>query len=259
MPGSDSARRDVVRPDRIRGVVAQWPLILVLVAVWCALWQDFAPHVALAGLAFALLIVVLFPMPSIPFSGRLNPWWSLVFTVRFLVDVVRASVNVAGTVLLRGRRARGSIVGVPLRSHDDLIITLVSHALALVPGSIVLDVDRVRSVLYLHVLDATTDEDVAGFRAKALDVEAGIIRAVGTREDLELVHRYPDTAPPEEESAERRRPAAPRGTGGLHRRLPVLRRPARRKWQGGIGQQGAAPTWNGADSEAAATSTTAAG
>ena len=95
MPGSDSARRGVVRPDRIRGIVAQWPLILVMVAVWCALWQDFAPHVALTGLAFALLIIGLFPMPSIPFSGRLNPWWSLVFTVRFLVDVVRASVNVA--------------------------------------------------------------------------------------------------------------------------------------------------------------------
>ena len=102
MPGSDSARRGVVRPDGIRGIVAQWPLILVMVAVWCALWQDFAPHVALAGLAFALLILGLFPMPSIPFSGRLNPWWSLVFTVRFLVDVVRASVNVTGVVLLRG-------------------------------------------------------------------------------------------------------------------------------------------------------------
>ena len=73
MPGSDSARRGVVRPDRIRGIVAQWPLILVMVAVWCALWQDFAPHVALTGLAFALLIIGLFPMPSIPFSGRLNP------------------------------------------------------------------------------------------------------------------------------------------------------------------------------------------
>ncbi|QQE48959.1 Na+/H+ antiporter subunit E [Micrococcus luteus] len=209
MPGSDSARRDVVRPDRIRGIVAQWPLILVLVAVWCALWQDFAPHVALAGLAFALLILVLFPMPSIPFSGRLNPWWSLVFTGRFLVDVVRASVHVTGVVLLRGRRARGSIVGVPLRSHDDLIITLVSHALALVPGSIVLDVDRVRSVLYLHVLDATTDEDVEGFRATALDVEAGIIRAVGTREDLELVRRFPSSAPPAARAEDRRGPADP--------------------------------------------------
>ncbi len=201
MPGSDSARRGVVRRNRIRGIVAQWPLILVMVAVWCALWQDFAPHVALTGLAF--------PMPSIPFSGRLNPWWSLVFTVRFLVDVVRASVNVTGVVMLRGRRARGSIVGVPLRSHDDLIITLVSHALALVPGSIVLDVDRVRSVLYLHVLDATTDEDVEGFRAKALDVEAGIIRAVGTREDLELVRRFPSSAPPAARAEDRRGPADP--------------------------------------------------
>ncbi|WP_228821434.1 hypothetical protein, partial [Nocardia farcinica] len=42
----------------------------------------------------------------------------------------------------------------------------------------------------------TTDEDVEGFRATALDVEAGIIRAVGSREDLELVRRFPSSAPP---------------------------------------------------------------
>lgn len=218
MPGTDPARdaagaEHPARPHRFRDMVGQWPLIAVLVLLWCAVWEDYSLHVALAGLAFSLLVMVLFPMPRIPFSGRLNPWWFLVFTAQFLGDVVRSSVEVSKVVLLRGRAARSSIVGVRLRSHDDLVITLVSHALALVPGSIVLDVDRARSILYLHVLDATTDEDIEDFRAKALRVEAGIIKAVGTREDLELVHRYPDTAPPEEESAERRRPAAPRPGG----------------------------------------------
>lgn len=224
MPGIDPARRRAegdgraterergrtARPQRFRDVLSQWPLIAVLVLLWCAVWEDFSLHVALAGLGFSLLVMVLFPMPRIPFSGRLNPWWFLVFTVRFLGDVVRSSVEVSKVVLLRGRRARSSIVGVRLRSHDDLVITLVSHALALVPGSIVLDVDRARAILYLHVLDATTDEDIEDFRSKALRVEAGIIRAVGTREDLDLVHRHPDSAPPEDESADRRRPAYPR-------------------------------------------------
>ena len=164
MPGTDPARAGAerpARPHRVRDMVGQWPLIAVLVLLWCAVWEDYSLHVALAGLAFSLLVMVLFPMPRIPFSGRLNPWWFLVFTAQFLGDVVRSSVEVSKVVLLRGRAARSSIVGVRLRSHDDLVITLVSHALALVPGSIVLDVDRARSILYLHVLDATTDEDIA--------------------------------------------------------------------------------------------------
>lgn len=211
MPGTDPAGRPAARPRRVRDALSQWPLVAVLVLLWCAVWEDFSLHVALTGLGFTLLVMVLFPMPRIPFSGRLNPWWFLVFTVQFLADVVRSSVEVSKVVLLRGRRARSSIVGVPLRSHDDLVITLVSHALALVPGSIVLDVDRARAILYLHVLDATTDRDIEEFRSKALRVEAGIIKAVGTREDLELVRRYPDSAPPEGETAGRRRPAPPQG------------------------------------------------
>ena len=74
-----------------------------------------------------------------------------------------------------------------LRSHDDLIVTLTGHALALIPGSLVVDVDRPSSTLYLHCLDVTNEEEVEHFRQEALATEAAIIRAIGSREDLELV------------------------------------------------------------------------
>ena len=44
--------------------------------------------------------------------------------------------------------------------------TLTAH---LVPGSIVLDVDRAGAVLYLHVLDVHTDAETAAYRATALE------------------------------------------------------------------------------------------
>lgn len=189
-------------PRRRRGpraILRQWPLLLAMVLVWGALWQDLGLHVMLAGLVFAILVVVLFPMPDVPYTGRLHLGWALVFAGLFLADVVRSSLSVTATVLGHGRRVRSSVVSVDLRSHDDLVVTLVSHALALVPGSIVLDVDRTRSVLYLHLLDADADEDVEAYRAKALRVEAAVIRAVGSRDDVELLRRHPDSAPPEEE------------------------------------------------------------
>lgn len=205
VPAGLGSARAAPRPGSLRAVLGQWPLALVLTLVWGALWQDFGLHVLLPGLLFAALVIVVFPMPAIPFSRRFSPWHALVFTGRFLADVVRSSLSVSAVVLTRGRRVHSSIVGVRLRSHDDLLITLVSHALALVPGSIVLDVDRADAILYLHCLNVTTDEEIAAVRAKALRVEAGIIQAVGSRTDLELLRRFPDSAPPRAEIAGNRR------------------------------------------------------
>ena len=50
-----------------------------------------------------------------------------------------------------------------------------------------IDVDRPSSTLYLHCLDVTNEEEVEHFREEALATEAAIIRAIGSREDLELV------------------------------------------------------------------------
>ncbi len=184
------------RPTGARALFTQWPVLLFMVLLWCAMWQDFSLGVILMGLVFALVVKLLFPLPPVQFPGRFHPWWILVFTVTFLKDVVVASVAVSMVVLLRPRRSRHSIVEVRLRSHDDLIVTLTSHTLALVPGSIVLDVDRATAPLDLHCLDKTGEEVLDEVRARALRAEAGIIRAIGSTEDLELVRQYPDSAPP---------------------------------------------------------------
>ena len=208
MPATEPTAVAAERPAPTEGrgsLLRQWPLLLGMVLLWCAVWQDFSPDVMLTGVVFSLLVQVLFPMPPVPFGGRFHPGHALVFTGRFLWDVVRSSVSVAGVILTQGRRVRSSVVRVPLRSHDDIVLTLVSHALALVPGSIVLDVDRAGAVLYLHVLDVHTDAETAAYRATALDVEAGIIRAVGSRADMALLRAHPHSAPSSEGMTDRRR------------------------------------------------------
>lgn len=178
--GSTSTRP----PSRLSRALSQWPLALGLTLLWGALWQDLSPRTLVPGLVYALIVMTVFPMPRIPFSDRISPWWSLVFLARFLWDVVTASVHVAAVILTHGSRVHSSVVAVPLRTDDDLITTLTGHALALVPGSIVIEVDRTGGTLYLHCLDATSEADVEQARASARRVEAGLIRAVGTREDL---------------------------------------------------------------------------
>jgi multicomponent Na+:H+ antiporter subunit E len=57
----------------------------------------------------------------------------------------------------------------------------------LIPGSFVVDVDRSTSTLYLHVIDVATKEAAEDFQAEVRKIEAGLIRMMGTKEELELV------------------------------------------------------------------------
>lgn len=166
---------------------SQWPILLGLTLTWGALWQDFSLGVLIAGVLFSSLTVWFYRLPRVKFSDRFNLWYILVFTVRFLGHVVTASVSVAWDAIAKGPTIVNSVVGVKLRTHDDLIVTLTGHALALVPGSLVIDVDRPSSTLFLHVLDAKDAEAVQGFRNEALATEAAIIRAIGSKADLALV------------------------------------------------------------------------
>ena len=82
---------------------------------------------------------------------------------------------------------RNRIISVQLRSHDDLMVTLVGHSLALVPGSLVLDVDRTTATLYLHCLGVTDDHGAEKIRQDALRTEALLIRTSGNLSDLAVV------------------------------------------------------------------------
>lgn len=166
---------------------SQWPTVIGLTLLWSALWQDFRPGTLLIGLGVSLLVLWAFPLPRVPFAGRANIWYILVFSAVFLWKIVLASIDVARDAIVKGPRIINSVIAVKLRSHDDLIVTAVGHSLALIPGSLVIDVDRPSSTLYLHVLEVKTEDDVDEFRRGSLAIEARIIRAIGSKEDYALV------------------------------------------------------------------------
>lgn len=163
------------------------PLIAFLGFFWMAIWQDFTLGTLLIGVVYATIIVRLFYLPPLRGSGRLNPLWGLVFAARFLMKMIAASFQVSWISIVVGPKVRNSIISVQLRSHDDLIVTLTGHSLALVPGSLVLDVDRTTATLYLHTLDVKSDEDAEKIRQDALKTEALIILTCGNRSDVAVV------------------------------------------------------------------------
>ncbi|MFG1672592.1 Na+/H+ antiporter subunit E [Micromonospora sp. NPDC049282] len=165
-----------------------------LVVAWLLLWGDVSWGNLLTGLVVGAAVLYFFPLPPVTFGGRLRPGPLLVFAGTFVAELVSASVHVAAVALRPGYRPRGGIIAVPLRVRTDLNLTLTAEVISLVPGTLILDVDRARGVLYVHVLDVRGPDDLAGSRDRVLVIERRIVRAVGSptevrQLDLEPVER----------------------------------------------------------------------
>lgn len=165
-------------------LITEVPLVIWLVLVWGALWQDFSVENLVFGALIAFVIVNFFYLPPVELTGRFNPLLLVPFLGRFLYQLVKASFEVFWLALSKGPALQNAVVAVELRSHSDILVTATGHAISLVPGSLVLEVDRSTSTLYLHALNVTTPEDAEAIRRNVRATEAWLIRILGSRADL---------------------------------------------------------------------------
>jgi len=184
-----SAADRAPRPG-VRGTLwTQLPLLLGLVLLWTVLWGQVTWLSVLTGIVVAIVVTRVFYLPPAELSGRINLWYALVFFAHFFFDVAVASFTVAYQALNPRPIPRSSVIGVQLRTRSDLIMTLDAIAMSLVPGSLVVEADRERGILYLHTFDTSTQEDVDAMRKHVLVVEARIVRAIGSKDDLARLHK----------------------------------------------------------------------
>ncbi|MBX3094280.1 MAG: Na+/H+ antiporter subunit E [Cryobacterium sp.] len=177
---------EATRKEVGRRLWRQLPLLIALVALWMSLWGQITWFSALTGIIVAITVTRVFYLPPVDLSGRFNIWYAAVFFVHFIRDVVFASFQVAFQAITPNV-PRSSIIAIQLRTRSDLIMTLDAIAMSLVPGSLVVDVDRERSILYLHTFDTESADDVEAMRRQGLIVEARIVRAIGSHDDLRAI------------------------------------------------------------------------
>ncbi|GAA1404864.1 putative cation antiporter subunit [Glutamicibacter uratoxydans] len=195
MPTKDLSPRDQRIDDaldtsgvRHRATLKQeWPLLLLLVFVWAAMWQDFSAGNLLFGAIIALFVVTLFPLPPVVLSGRINIWYCIKLFIWFLGQVIAASVHVAWLAIARGKNTHSAVIAVPLRTNSDLIVMTVGHVLTLIPGSFVLDVDRSSSTLYLHYIDIENVQQMEKAREGIRQIERRLIMAIGSHDEYEAI------------------------------------------------------------------------
>ncbi|MBF4586796.1 MULTISPECIES: Na+/H+ antiporter subunit E [Curtobacterium] len=180
-----------------RRIAVAWrydvPLVAGLTVLWALLWGSWTPLTLLCGIVVALLVTQALPLPPVPLSAR----FSIVHAVRFLVVwsglVITASFRVAWVAFRPRGVRRSSITLVQLHSTAEMTFTLATLAISLVPGSYVADVDLRRRRLLLHVLDTERVEQVEAARREALGIEAMVIRALGSKQDVsELSEPLPE-------------------------------------------------------------------
>ena len=162
----------------------QVPLIAWLVLVWMLLWGTWSWANLLSGLLVALVLLALLPLPHVVGGARVRPVPLLAFLGHFVTDLFSSGAEVAWQALRPGGVRSTAIVRVQLRVDSDLLLTMVAEATSLVPGSLVLDLDREQRVMTLHLLPVRDLEDVERKRAHVLVVERRLVRAFGSAADV---------------------------------------------------------------------------
>ncbi|MEV4423304.1 Na+/H+ antiporter subunit E [Patulibacter sp. NPDC049589] len=202
--GRRLARRRAAGSGILQPVAVVW-----LVILWVLLWGRVTPGLIVSGLFVSVLTIAMFPLPRLSIEGRIHPLAAARFAVRFAWDVVRASVEVASLAFRRDQESPTAVIGVPLVTRSDLMLTLVAEVLSLVPGSLVVEIDRHDAIVYLHLIGVRDRGDVERERRRARETEARMIRAFGAPTDrLALDAADLDAAGPDAVG-----PGAPAGLG----------------------------------------------
>jgi multicomponent Na+:H+ antiporter subunit E len=184
------------RQDRLADQLRhQLPLLVWLVLVWMLLWGTWSWANLISGTVLSLAVTVLLPLPPVVGGARLHPVGLLVFVGYFLVDLVRSAALVAWQTLRPDAIGNSAIIRVQMRTDSDLLLTIVAESLTLVPGSVVIDMDRERRTLSLHILHVRDLDDVERRRAAVLAEEERVVRAFGSPDEIAALAYPPGAAP----------------------------------------------------------------
>jgi multicomponent Na+:H+ antiporter subunit E len=153
-----------------------------LMLVWILLWGTISAANILSGLAIALLITLLLPLPAVPVEGRLHPVPLLRLIAVVAYDLALSSLQVAWLAIKPGPPPLSAVLRAHLALKSDLVLALAVNIITLTPGSIVLEIDQTRRMIYVHVLDVGSDRAVKRFYRQVSQIERLLVASF-ERED----------------------------------------------------------------------------
>ncbi|WP_018158218.1 Na+/H+ antiporter subunit E [Demetria terragena] len=159
--------------DRLQPV----PLVLLTV-VWILLWGNISWANALGGMALSTLVLLIFPLPRLVTGIRVRAWPLVVLISVFHRDLFVASAQVALAAFFHGPGTHGRLVSVRLRSPDEQLQTITAEMVALVPGTVVIDLNSASRMLLVHALGVEDEPGAEVVRRSILAQEDRVLRAL---------------------------------------------------------------------------------
>jgi multicomponent Na+:H+ antiporter subunit E len=153
-----------------------WTLVW-LTLVWLLLWGTVSVANVLSGVVVALGITLLLPLPSVPVQGRLHPLSLLWLVMHVAWWLAQSSVQVAWLAIRPGRPPLSAVLREHLALKSDLVLALAVNIMNLTPGTIVLEIDQARRLVYVHVLDVGSERSVERFYRQIAQLERLMIAA----------------------------------------------------------------------------------
>jgi len=156
---------------QMRRVALRAWLLCWLILVWMLLWGTVSAANILSGLAIALLITLLLPLPVVPIEGRVHPVSLLRLIALVAYELLLSSLQVAWLAIKPGPPPLSAVLRAHLAIKSDLVLALGVNIITLTPGSVVLEIDQVRRMIYVHVIDVGSDRAVNRFYRQVSQIE----------------------------------------------------------------------------------------
>ncbi|MFT3898948.1 MAG: Na+/H+ antiporter subunit E [Gordonia sp. (in: high G+C Gram-positive bacteria)] len=161
-----------VREVGVRIWTASW-----LTFVWVLLWGTLSWANVLGGLVVAIAIMAVLPLPRVPVEGRLHPVSIALLLLRLVRDFFLSSMQVAWAAVRPSRPPLGAVVRRRVAIKSDMVLTLAINYINLVPGTLVVEIDHRRRLLYIHVFDLSSPKRVAAFDRQIAFIERAFVHA----------------------------------------------------------------------------------
>ena len=136
------------------------PFSLFLLVLWLLLVNSISPGQILIGAVLGWLI----PFSTQQFwperSHLHNAGRLLMYLLRLLKDIIESNITVARLILRNPDSLQPAFIRFPVTLTDEFAITVLASSISLTPGTVSAGLSPDRSMLLVHVLHVTDEQEL---------------------------------------------------------------------------------------------------
>ena len=150
--------------------------LALLVTLWLLAWGQITLANVMSGTAVAVALLVAFPLRSRQGGLRLSAAGIGRLGIYVATQLVISNILMTRQILSRRVDVKPGVLAHRLQQPSEEVVTLMTSIIALSPGTMTVDVDRISSIIYVHFFPL---RDVAAARASLDRLERLAVGAIG--------------------------------------------------------------------------------